>query len=424
MSCAERTRSCARRRRICLPSADNTTTIRAGGARAPREMMVSFIDAHRGRYGVGPMCAQVPRAPSTDYEHKAREAEPARGPGRVRRDRWLCGEVRRVQEEHFEVYGVRKIWRQLRREGVAVARCTPAPESHRGVARLMRRMGLQAAVRGRRVKTTRAPVHSERPDDCVNREFKVSHPNALWVSDPRFHHSGAGSDPRFHGGRLYVATWRGFAYTAFVIAACARRIVGWRVSHSLHTDLALDALEPALHERRAPREGLVHHSPTRACSISRYATPSAWRRWASRPRWEAWATPATTRWPSPSSGCTRRNSSVIPAKAGTSAGRGVTARRGCTGTTTGACSDPSGMCLRLNSRHITTTHCMSRRWPSDSSKSPSGIPGAVQLTFAGRNTPEQAQRLVEKLNGHGSAKEQALREVSLSGARTSGRCGR
>ena len=229
-------------------------------------MMVSFIDAHRGRYGVGPLCAQVPIAPSTYYAHKAREAEPERVSARARRDGWLSGEIRRVYDEHFQVYGVRKVWRQLRGEGVTVARCT--------VARLMRRMGLQAcpgrgeaggAVRGRRVKTTRAVVHGERPDDRVNREFQVRRPNALWVSDPRFHHSGAGSDPRFHGGRLYVATWRGFAYTAFVIDAYARRIpafagTGWRVSNSLHTDLALDALEQALHERRTPRDGLIHHS--------------------------------------------------------------------------------------------------------------------------------------------------------------------
>ena len=198
-------------------------------------MMMSFIDAHRGRYGVGPVCAEVPIAPSTYYEHKAREGEPERAPSRVRRDEWLCGEIRRVYTEHFGVYGVRKVWRQLRREGVAVARCT--------VARLMRRLGLQGAVRGRRAKTTHSVVQGERPDDRVNREFKVSRPNALWVSD-----------------LTYVATWRGFAYTAFVIDAYARRIVGWRVSHSLHTDLALDALEQALHERRAPREGLIHHS--------------------------------------------------------------------------------------------------------------------------------------------------------------------
>ena len=198
-------------------------------------MMVSFIDEHRGRYGVGPLCAQVPIAPSTYYAYKAREAEPERAPVRVRRDGWLSEEIRRVYDEHFEVYGVRKVWGQLRREGVGVARCT--------VARLMGRMGLQGAVRGRRVRTTRARVHDERPEDRVNRQFQVSRPNALWVSD-----------------LTYVATWRGFAYTAFVIDAYARRIVGWRVSSSLHTDLALDALEQALHERRAPREGLIHHS--------------------------------------------------------------------------------------------------------------------------------------------------------------------
>ena len=115
----------------------------------------------------------------------------------------------------------------------------------------MRRLGLQGAVRGRRAKTTHSVVQGERPDDRVNREFKVSRPNALWVSD-----------------LTYVATWRGFAYTAFVIDAYARRIVGWRVSHSLHTDLALDAPRTALHERRAPREGLVHHSDRGVQSLS------------------------------------------------------------------------------------------------------------------------------------------------------------
>ena len=112
-------------------------------------MMVSFLDEPRGRYGVGPICAQLPIAPSTYYEHKGCEGEPERGPARVRRDEWLCGEIRRLYAEHFGVYEVRKVWRPLNREGVAVARCTPAPEPHRGVARLMRRMGLQRAVRGR-----------------------------------------------------------------------------------------------------------------------------------------------------------------------------------------------------------------------------------------------------------------------------------
>ena len=154
-----------------------------------------------------------------------------------------------------------------------MARCT--------VVRLMGRMGLQGAVRGRRAKTTRTGMHGERPEDRVNRECKVSRPNALWVSD-----------------LTYVATWRWFAYTAFVIDAYARRIVSWRVSTSLHTDLALDALEQALHERRAPREepapvetGDSSTTATGACSISRCATPSASHRRALRPRWAAWATP-------------------------------------------------------------------------------------------------------------------------------------
>ena len=198
-------------------------------------MMASFIDEHRSRYGVGPICAELPIAPSTYYEHKGREGQPARGPARVRRDGWLSGEIRRVYDEHFGVYGVRKVWRQLMREGVSVARCT--------VARLMRRMGLQGAVRGRRVKTTAPVADAERPADRVNRDFTVSRPDALWVSD-----------------LTYVATWRGFVYTAFVIDAYARRIVGWRVSNALRTELALDALEQALHARDLERGTLVHHS--------------------------------------------------------------------------------------------------------------------------------------------------------------------
>ena len=144
---------------------------------------MSFIDEHRGRYGVGPICAQVPTAPSTYYEHKRREVRPEHGPARGRRDEWLSGEIGRVYDEHFEVYGVRKVWRPLRREGVA--RCT--------VARRMGRMGLQGAVRGRRAKTTRAVVHDERPEDRVNREFQVRRPNALWVSDLTPASAGAGS---------------------------------------------------------------------------------------------------------------------------------------------------------------------------------------------------------------------------------------
>ena len=198
--------------------------------------MVSFIDAHREAYGVEPVCKELPIAPSTYYESKAREAGRAPVPARTRRDAELRAEIGRVWEENFGVYGVRKVWRALNREGLLVARCT--------VARLMGELGLRGVVRGRRAKTTRAAKEPTRPADRVNRVFEASRPNALWVAD-----------------LTYVATWRGFVYVAFVVDAYARRIVGWRVSNSLHTELALDALEQALYDRAvAPEGALVHHS--------------------------------------------------------------------------------------------------------------------------------------------------------------------
>ncbi len=196
--------------------------------------MASFIDDHRGRYGVEPICAVLPIAPSTYYERKAREADPVRLPARAKRDATLRAEIRRVWQENFQVYGVRKVWRQLRREGMAVARCT--------VVRLMREMGLQGAIRGCRFKTTVPDESAVRPADLVDRNFTATRPNQLWVAD-----------------LTYVATWRGFVYVAFVIDVFARRIVGWRASSSLRTDLALDALEQALHAR-PDTDALVHHS--------------------------------------------------------------------------------------------------------------------------------------------------------------------
>ena len=197
--------------------------------------MVSFIDEHRDEYGVEPICGVLPIAPSTYYEHRARRRSPEKRPARAKRDEELRAEIRRVWEENFGVYGAEKVWRQLRREGVEVARCT--------VERLMREMGLQGVVRGRAFKvTTIADEAAERPLDLVQREFVAERPNQLWVAD-----------------LTYVATWRGFVYVAFVIDVFSRCIVGWRVSSSLRTDLALDALEQALHAR--PRnESLVHHS--------------------------------------------------------------------------------------------------------------------------------------------------------------------
>ena len=198
--------------------------------------MVGFIDEQRERHGVEPICRMLPIAPSTYYEHKMRQRDPERRSERAKRDERLCSVIERVHRENFSVYGVRKVWRQLHREGTPVARCT--------VARLMRQAGLRGAVRGRRFKTTIPDEEAERPMDLVDRDFTASRPNELWVSD-----------------LTYVTTWRGFAYTAFVIDAYSRAIVGWRVSRSLRTDLALDALEQALHERgEAPCGRLVHHS--------------------------------------------------------------------------------------------------------------------------------------------------------------------
>ena len=195
--------------------------------------MVSFIDAHRAEYGVESICAQLPIAPSMYHEHKARQADPERLPLRLRRDRALAPEIRRVHVENFRVYGARKVWRQLGREGHVVARCT--------VERLMRAQGLRGVVRGRKCRTTIPDDSAARPLDRVNRQFQASRPNQLWVAD-----------------FTYVATWAGFVYVAFVIDVFARRLIGWRVARSMPTELVLDALEQALWSRSGA-VGVVHH---------------------------------------------------------------------------------------------------------------------------------------------------------------------
>ena len=193
------------------------------------------MEAHVEDFGVEPMCRVLQIAPSTWYEHVRRKSDPARLPARARRDAWLCDEIERVWTENFKVYGVRKVWRQLQREGISVARCT--------VARLMKRLGLQGIVRGKRMKTTISDKEAPCPQDKVNRQFAADRPNRLWVSD-----------------FSYIATWRGFVYVAFVIDVYARRIVGWRASRTADAGFVLDALEQALHDRRPLDAGLVHHS--------------------------------------------------------------------------------------------------------------------------------------------------------------------
>jgi transposase InsO family protein len=199
--------------------------------------MVGFIDDHRATYGVEPICAVLPIAPSTYYRRRAEQRDPSQRSPRARRDEELRPEIQRVWDEHHQVYGPRKVWRQLRREDIEVARCT--------VERLMHDLGLRGAVRGRAWTTTTAGVQTidARPD-LVARNFTASRPNQLWVSD-----------------FTYVATWRGFVYVAFVIDVFARRIVGWRVSASLKTDFVLDALEQAIYDRcGATKEAIIHHS--------------------------------------------------------------------------------------------------------------------------------------------------------------------
>lgn len=198
--------------------------------------MISFIDEHRSVLGVEPICRLLPIAPSTYYEVVAKRTDVGRLSARERNDIAMKVEIRRVFNENFQVYGVRKVWRQLQREGFDIARCT--------VARLMRMMGLQGIIRGKPIKTTVSDKSAPCPLDRVNRHFKAPAPNMLWLSD-----------------FTYVATWQGFVYVAFVIDAFARRIVGWRASRTAHAGFVLDALDQALHDRRpVKRGGLVHHS--------------------------------------------------------------------------------------------------------------------------------------------------------------------
>jgi transposase InsO family protein len=199
--------------------------------------MVRFIDQHRQTYGVESICGVLPIAPSTYFRQKGHQQQPDTRASRARRDEVLRALIQRIWDANHQVYGPRKVWKHLRREGHAVARCT--------VERLMHAMGLRGVSRGRAWKiTTQSDPAAPRPVDLVDRQFTATRPNQLWVAD-----------------FTYVATWRGFGYVAFVIDVFARRVVGWRVSSSLATDFVLDALEQAIYARCGAGVGhLVHHS--------------------------------------------------------------------------------------------------------------------------------------------------------------------
>jgi transposase InsO family protein len=197
--------------------------------------MIGFIDAHKDQYGIEPMCKQLPIAVSTYYEHKERASDPDRQSNRTLRDRYLKAEIQRVWDENLQVYGAKKVWRQLKREGFVVARCT--------VERLMKQMDIQGVRRGgSKCWTTISDANQDKPADLVNRQFVADRPNQLWVADITF-----------------VATWSGFVYVAFVTDVFSRAIVGWRVSRSMRTDLVLDALEQAIWARKETKN-LIHHS--------------------------------------------------------------------------------------------------------------------------------------------------------------------
>ncbi|HFI8263657.1 TPA: IS3 family transposase, partial [Escherichia coli] len=203
-----------------------------GGVRPPLEKMMPLLDKLREQYGVGPVCSELHIAPSTYYHCQQQRHHPDKRSARAQRDDWLKKEILRVYDENHQVYGVRKVWRQLLREGIRVARCT--------VARLMAVMGLAGVLRGKKVRTTisRKAVAA---GDRVNRQFVAERPDQLWVAD-----------------FTYVSTWQGFVYVAFIIDVFAGYIVGWRVSSSMETTFVLDALEQALWARRP--SGTIHHS--------------------------------------------------------------------------------------------------------------------------------------------------------------------
>ena len=209
--------------------------------------MYAFIDAHRAEYGVEPICAVLQIAPSGYYRHRQHQADATRRSARTQRDVGLLAAIQRVFRQHHEVYGVRKIWHQLQREGVAVARCT--------VARLMRAAGLQGVVRGQRPITTRPDTAAPCAQDLVQRQFTAERPNQLWVAD-----------------FTYVSTWRGFVYVAFVIDVFSRRIVGWRAHTRMQTELVLDALEQALHDRELEGRLIVHTDRGSQYVAMRYTT--------------------------------------------------------------------------------------------------------------------------------------------------------
>jgi hypothetical protein len=314
--------------------------------------MVSFIDENKSSSGVEPICALLPIAPSTYYEAKRRQKDPNRLPERSRRDEMLRCRIRRVWDENLQVYGARKVWRQLLREGTQVARCT--------VELLMREMGFQGVVRGRKFKTTIPDESAARPADLVNQDFTAEAPNRLWVAD-----------------LTYVRTKSGFVYVAFVTDVLSRNIVGWCASTSLETDLPLNALGQALYAREDAK-GLIHHSDRGSQYLSiRYTDRLSDA--GIKPSVGSVGDPCDMPWLKRSSVCTRRRSSEEGALGEALKTWNSQPWNGWTGSTTGGFLEGSGTFRRRSLRkHITGTKDPTP-WLPDSNKRASGKTGAVQL---------------------------------------------
>jgi putative transposase len=316
--------------------------------------MIAFIDENRAEFGVEPICSVLPIAPSSYHAAKTRPPS-----ARKVRDEALKPEIRRVFDESYDgCYGAKKIWKQLNREQVPVARCT--------VERLMRDLEITGVRRGKVKRTTIADETATRPADLVDRNFAADRPNKLWVADI-----------------TYVATWRGFVYASFVVDCFSRMIVGWRCSTTLRTDLALDALEHALWQRGVGYDKqLVHHSDrgTQYLSI-RYTERLL----------EAGIEPSVgsvgdsydTPKPKRSSGSTRPKSSAARDRGGASTTSSTPPSNGSTGSTTGGCWNRSATSRPPSSKPPTThrrTPITPRRTPRNSTNRASDEPGAIHLT--------------------------------------------
>ena len=289
--------------------------------------MTAFIDEHRDAYGVEPKRRVLPIAPSTYHEHVAQRRDPSRMSARAQRDQALKPEVLRVFAENFGVYGVRKVWRQMNREGFGIARCT--------VERLMRDPGLQGVICGKPVRTTISDKAAPCPLDQINRQFHAPVPNMLWVSD-----------------FTYVATCAGFVYVAFVIDVYARYLVGWRVSRTAHASFVLDALEQAIHDRRpVHRSGLIHHSNPGSQYFSiKYAERLA--KAGIEPSVGSVGDSYATPWPRRSTDSTKPRSAIVADLGGRSNPSNMPRSNGSTGSTTGDARADRQYPARKSSRTI------------------------------------------------------------------------